>query len=184
MESGTDVVMIAAVIAGPILAVLATRYVDQLVEKRRRRLDVFRSLMETRGLRLDPSHVSALNLVDIEFYHDKKVRETYRRYIEHLSSPMPPVEEQPRFFDQRSNLFLDLLADMGSAVRMRFDKNDLQRLSYVPVAWDNDEAVRRKNMLLINQLLAGERPLPVTNFLSSTSPYPPPPGNSSSASQD
>lgn len=126
-------------------------------------------------MRLDPVHVAALNIVEIEFYKDKEVREAFQAYIQHLSSPMPVVAEQDRFFDQRSDLFMDLLSEIGSSVGFRFDKRDLERLSYVPKGWDSDMSLQRRNSEMLGQVLSGQRELPITQFTGGQSPYPDPP---------
>lgn len=166
---------LAAIALGPIIAVLVTRLLDRSRERRRRRMDVFRNLMQTRGVRLDPVHVAALNVVEIEFYKDQQVRQAFQSYIQHLSSPMPAVEEQDRFFDQRSDLFMNLLSEIGSSVGLTFDKRDLERLSYVPQAWDSDQNMQRRNTEMLSQLLSGQRPLAITHFTGGQSPYPEPP---------
>jgi hypothetical protein len=70
---------------------------------------------------------------------------------------------------------MSLLFEIGKALKFHFDKRDLERLSYVPQGWNADQTLHRRNAQLIGQLLSGERPLPVSNFLSQTSPYPPAP---------
>lgn len=161
-----------AIVIGPVLAVVVTRLIDARTERKRRKLEVFRNLMQTRGIRLDPVHVAALNILEIEFFEEVAVRGAYKAYIEHLSSPMPAVDEQERFFDQRADLFMGLLYEIGKALRLHFDKRDLERLSYVPQGWDAENSLQRRNAQMLNQLLSGERPLPVSNFLSQASPYP------------
>jgi hypothetical protein len=164
-----------AIVVGPILAVAITRFIDRKVEARGRKLQLFRNLMQTRGLRIDPTHVAALNTVEIEFYGESQVVAAYKSYIEHLSAPMPTVDEQVRFFEQRTDLFMNLLHKMGTALKYRFDKRDLERLSYVPQGWDAQNTLQQDNARKLNQLLSNERALPITNFLSSNSPYPKPP---------
>ena len=166
---------LAAITLGPIIAVLVTRLLDSSREKQRRRLDVFRNLMQTRGVRLDPVHVSALNIVEIEFYKDGRVRQAFQSYIQHLSSPMPEVREQERYFEQRSDLFMNLLFEVGSSVGLAFDKRDLERLSYVPQGWDSDQSMQRKNAEMLGQLLSGQRAIPITHTMVTQSPYPEPP---------
>lgn len=166
---------LAAIALGPIIAVLVTRLLDSSREKQRRRLDVFRNLMQTRGVRLDPVHVSALNIVEIEFYNDGRVRQAFQSYIQHLSSPMPEVREQDRYFEQRSDLFMNLLFEVGSSVGLAFDKRDLERLSYVPQGWDSDQSMQRKNAEMLGQLLSGQRAIPITHTMVTQSPYPEPP---------
>ena len=115
-------------------------------------------------------HVGALNTVELEFYEVVKVREAFKNYVDHLSAPMPPAEQHPRFFEQRTDFFSELLFQMGKSLEFNFDKRDLDRLSYVPIGWDADQTLQRRNTHLLSQLLAGERPLNISHFLSSNSP--------------
>jgi len=166
---------LAAIAFGPFTAVLVTRLLDRAGEKRRRKLDVFKNLMQTRGIRLDPVHVAALNIVEIEFYNEPRVCSAYKTYMEHLSAPMPAVEEQDRFYAQRSDLFMNLLAQIGKSLKYQFDKRDLERLSYVPQGWDTDQSIQRRNAEMLSQLLSGQRAIPITQFAGGESPYPAPP---------
>lgn len=166
---------LAAITLGPIIAVLITRLIDRNRERRSRRVDLFRALMQTRRIPLDPLHVAALNVVEIEFHKDQDVRKAFQSYIQHLSSPMPAVGEQDRFLLQRSDLFTNLLFQMGSSVDLNFDKRDLERLSYVPTGWDSDQAMQRRNAELLGQLLSGQIALPITHFSGEQSRYPDPP---------
>ena len=166
---------LVAIAVGPIIAVIVTRMLDCAAEKRRRRLDVFRNLMQTRGVRLDPVHVAALNVVEVEFYKDKDVRDAFQSYIQHLSAPMPDVAEQDRFLEQRYDLFMDLLFKIGSSVGFSFDKRDLERLGYFPQGWDRDQNMQRRNVEMLGQLLSGQRAIPITYFTGDQSPYPEPP---------
>lgn len=63
-----DIIMTAAVIVGPILAVQAQKLVESFSDKRERRMRIFRTLMSTRAERLHREHVQSLNMIDIEFY--------------------------------------------------------------------------------------------------------------------
>lgn len=63
-----DLINLLAILAGPILAVMVDRSRQKRAGEKGRRLAVFRSLMRTRRHRLDPEHVGALNLIDLEFF--------------------------------------------------------------------------------------------------------------------
>jgi hypothetical protein len=82
---------IVAVLAGPILAVWVTRRIDESRLKQTRRMEVFRTLMRTRRMRLNPDHVGALNLVEIEFHGEVPVIEAWKSYWDHLRQPFPKV---------------------------------------------------------------------------------------------
>ncbi len=176
LDIGLPLITIIAIIVGPIAAVIVTRKMDRAREDRERRLDVFRSLMKTRQVRLDPLHVSALNLIELEFYGSEEVIVPYRAYIKHLSSPIPETDQQDRYFDERHSLFVDLLQALGSELGYSFDKHELERLGYAPSGWWRDENVQRKNALMIAQVLEGKRPFPITVVQQTiNNPFPPPP---------
>ncbi|WP_146148891.1 DUF6680 family protein [Pseudaminobacter soli (ex Li et al. 2025)] len=171
-----DLVTIAAIVLGPILAVAADRFQRQWAEKRQRRLEVFRDLMRTRKARLDPMHVGALNLVDLEFYGCRPVTGALRTYINHLFSPMPNPDEHDRFSEQRNDLLMDLLHEMGRELGYSYDRRDLERLSYGPRGWTDDQDLQRHNMTLLNQMLQGRIALPVTPMQpTAQNPFPPAP---------
>jgi hypothetical protein len=174
----TEAVTILAIIVGPILAVIVTRYIDNSRDKLQRKLDVFRSLMRTRKLALEPEHVGALNLVELEFFGDKLVIEKYRKYIDFRHSPIPPNngEDQDRHFKIGENFLYDLLNEMGASLNYRFDKDDLKRFSYAPKGWEDEQWVIRKNARLLSELLEGRIALPVTAMPpKQQNPFPPAP---------
>ena len=172
----SDGVTIIAIITGPVAAVLITRWLDRKHDKRRRQNEVLMSLMRTRGARLSAEHVGALNIIQLEFHGRQSILAAYQRYIEHLGFPLPPVAEQQAFFAQREDRFLELIASIASDLNYQFDKRNLERLSYAPQAWGDDEWLQRGNMVLLRQLLAGDRPLRVTTDIpQEDDPFPPPP---------
>lgn len=165
---------LVAILVGPIMAVVVTRKLDAQAETRRRKFELFKDLMQTRGIRLDPIHVAALNIVELEFYDHPKVRAEFKKYIEHLSSPAPNGNQDDlnRYYDQRSDQFMELIYEIGIVLGYKFDKRELDRRSYVPKGWNDDQFMQRKNASMINQLLEGQRALPITNLLSRQNPFP------------
>lgn len=171
-----DIATIAAIVLGPLLAVAVDRIQQRWTGKKTRRLEIFRDLMRTRKARLDPVHVNALNLVDLEFYGRPRVLSAFRSYIGHLSQPVPPQEAADPFFDHREELLVTLLFEMGRELGYSYDKRDLEKLAYGPVGWNNDQNMQRQNMVLVNELLAGRRALPITPMSApAQNPFPPPP---------
>ena len=135
---GVLVLTIVAIVYGPIKAVQITRKRDEEREDRNRKLAVFRTLMQTRRSRTNQDHVGALNLIELEFYEVEPVRTAYRAYIRHLGSPLPATDQQPRYFEERDDLYADLLQTMGTALSYVFDKRELMRQAYIPVLWEDD----------------------------------------------
>ncbi|MEP2978840.1 MAG: DUF6680 family protein [Lentilitoribacter sp.] len=169
------ILTLIAIFTGPIVAVLITWILDRKYKAYDRRLKIFRDLMQTRGLRLDPQHVAALNLIQLEFYKKSTILEAFEKYIEHLNhSPPEKDSDQKAFSDRRSELFMDLLREIGQNVGCKFDKMELDRRSYVPIGWHDNNNLQQKNAQLLSAVLMGQRPIPITNFLlnGGNNPFP------------
>lgn len=90
-----DWLMIAAVLAGPIIAVQLTRHLDDKREVRDRKLQVFKTLMATRAYTVSWDHVVALNRIDLEFnrrnQNERAVIEAWKAYLDLLGDRnIPP----------------------------------------------------------------------------------------------
>ena len=60
-------ITISAIIIGPILAVQVQKLIERYKEKNDRKLNIFKTLMATRGARVSFEHVRALNMIDTEY---------------------------------------------------------------------------------------------------------------------
>jgi hypothetical protein len=68
-----DGLMIFALILGPTLAVLITKYYDKKQEAQRRKWEIFRDLMCYRSDGVSQGFVSSLNLIEVEFHDNESV---------------------------------------------------------------------------------------------------------------
>jgi hypothetical protein len=162
-----DVLIILATLAGPIIAVQVTRYVDNRREKHGRKLQIYKTLMATRAYTLAPAHVEALNLIDLEFsshsHKEKHVVEVWKQYLDVLGDRSLTPE---RWAEKRMELLVDLLFVMGQCLDYKFDKTHIKNATYAPVAHgrveEENDAIRSHTL----ELLQGKRTLPmfVTNF--------------------
>src|ERR1039457_6844123 len=86
----TDIIMIAAIVVGPIAAVWVAESRRKFHDRHERRVRVFRTLMATRLSILAVPHVESLNLVELEFQtsnpQDKKVVDCWKMYLSHLNN--------------------------------------------------------------------------------------------------
>lgn len=160
----TDIVMILAVLIGPIIAIRLTRYLDNKKEERERRLQVFKTLMETRAYTVSWVHVAALNRIDVEFYKDKNVIASWKQYLDLLNN----TSMEPNLWaDKRLALFVELLHIMGQSLDYDFDKTHIKNSSYCPKAHGSfmDEQQVRDDLKLIREhalkMLTGEIPVPM-----------------------
>src|SRR5262249_40880033 len=118
----------------------------------------------------------ALNIVQLEFYGCDKITSAYQAYIQKLNTPIPKEPDAAHHhFKDWDDAFFSMLNEMGIHLGYQLDKRDLERFSYAPQGWENDDAQNKLFRQLMIQMLQGERGLPVTNFSGATGKYPPPP---------
>lgn len=128
--------------------------------------------MTTRGARLAPEHVRALNQIDLEYHGtgniaararpsaaDKAVIEAWRSYADTLSEDVRSMpDQQYAVWSSRSeDRFVALLYALSRQLGYRFDETDLRRGAYWPDGhW---QAERRQNFILdqLAAVLAGRQ---------------------------
>jgi len=160
----SDILMLIAVIAGPVLAVQAQKWIEGIRDLSNRRLWIFKTLMATRGSILSIDHVGALNRIDLEFYGNKKyhqVIDAWNVYYAHLNKKSTTEAETVVWYDRQEDLLADLLFEMGTSLGYKFDKALIKRHVYSPQAHGNlereNELIRKK----LIELLMGEINLPI-----------------------
>lgn len=169
-----DIVMTIAVIAGPILAVQAQKALEKLREKKQSQLYIFRTLMSTRAQRLHREHVQALNMIDIEFYGRKipclKIRyqtkkeqaitHAWKIYNSHLNKihDFPDINI---WISKSEDLFTDLLYALSQAMNYDFDKVQLQRDCYRPIAHGDLETTQANILKGLEKVFSGENAIPM-----------------------
>lgn len=168
---------IIAIFAGPIVALLTQRALDHLRERRNRRLTIFRVLMGTRAAVLSPGHVDALNQIDVEFYGwppaDKRVITAWKALRNHLGDSGFNKDDFKGWTNKIVELRIDLLFQMAKALRYKFEKDDILRNVYSPIAHgdiENDQRLIRQGIV---ELLTGKRALTTLAWLMPPdAPYP------------
>ncbi|MDC1399739.1 hypothetical protein N8306_04425 [Yoonia sp.] len=147
IENWLTIISITAIFASPMVAFWVSDKVGRGREIRSRQYQILRDLMSTRRSRLDPIHISALNLVELEFYNIDMIRQSYKKYVKHLSTPFPNGERQEQpFIDERNDLFAELLAAVASELGFKFDKSDLSRLA---ISQKQMQYMQRMNMQIL-----------------------------------
>jgi hypothetical protein len=148
---------IFALIAGPIVAVLITRWFDQSRVIKDRQLDVFRALMRTRKAALSPDHVNALNLVEIDFYGSKPVPATYKELIRHFNN----YANSPQWAERHRTLLTKLLSEMAAHLGYQIPQLEVFEGGYYPTGFAQMEEQQVAMRLGLIELLSGKRTLPV-----------------------
>ncbi|WP_368229806.1 DUF6680 family protein [Aeromonas sp. R10-1] len=169
-----DVIMTTAVILGPIFAVQAQKIIEALKEKKNRRMSLFQTLMSTRAERLNRDHVKALNMIDIEFYgrmlpfirtryqssHEQAVTHAWKIYNSHLNQK-DDYESIDLWAKKSDELFTNLLYAIAQCLDYDYDKVQLQRDCYRPIAHGNLENTQLAILDGLNQVVNKGRPLPM-----------------------
>lgn len=170
---------IAASLISPVVAVLITRHLDRKRAERDRKVDVFRSLMKTRKLRLSGEHVTALNLVEIEFYGHSSVTDARKKYFENLATKIPEEQkERDKHFETQEQLLAKLLREMAKTLNFTdIEQIDIMNGGYSPQGWADIEQQQHVLRFLLIDMLNGNRGLPISPIVNPTanSPYPPAP---------
>jgi hypothetical protein len=173
----SDWLLILATMSGPVLAVQAQKFIERATARRDAQRRIFRDLRATRATRIAPAHVQALNMIDLEFRgtgwriqtgRERAVVDAWRNYADHLNSlGEKPNEALVVAWSARGNeLFVDLLAALSTALGYSFNRVELSRGIYRPIA-HNEADVRNEVMQrALTDVLTGTRPLrmSVTDF--------------------
>ncbi len=171
---------IVAIIVGPILAVLVTRFIDDQRAAKARRMDIFRTLMRTRKMPIHFEHVGALNLVEIEFAKQSAVIQAWRNYFASLVERHPETasqDEKNAFAKKRDSLLTKLIHEIAKSLKFEVEQLDILEGNYIPQGWNDDDWEQRMVRRGLIEVLQGRRPLNIQPFAeqNQNSPYPPPP---------
>lgn len=101
-------VVVTALISG-LLASIVTIWWQHKSELRRKKLDIFETLMSYRYMISHQESVNALNSVDIVFYKDKSVREAYAAFLNETG-------KKPEFNPNIADKHLKLLEEMAKCL--------------------------------------------------------------------
>lgn len=171
----SDWMMVLATLLGPILAVQAQKWVERARERQGRKDFIFQTLMATRAARLSAEHVRALNMIELTFYGtkflgrhrqsatDRAVIIAWREYLDHFNNlpPNPSNDMMSRWVDSGVEMFVTLLEKMAISLNYEFDRVQLKKGAYAPMAHGQLEQDHDEIRQGIKDLLAGRFPLKV-----------------------
>ncbi|MGH7112336.1 MAG: DUF6680 family protein [Stellaceae bacterium] len=150
--------ILAATFLGPIFAVLAARYIEWHKEIKNRRLYIFRTLMATRRAQLTTEHVTALNLIEIDFEGENDVLIAWQAYFKNLCCD-PKSEGFQRALNERPQLLAKLLHAIARTLNYNIEQLDIMAGGYYPqLFYDNVQKQQEIQELLAEQI-SGKRPL-------------------------
>jgi hypothetical protein len=163
----SDLLTILAILTAPIIALQIQKYIEDRKEIRERKMQIFRTLMATRATRLDVKHIEALNMIDIEFFKNKKITEAWKLLLDNFAN-YPQNSNEENYKSKLSScteksdvLFVDLLSEIAKSLDYKFDKVHLKRNIYIPKGQANiimDQEFMRHAFV---EVLLGKRSIPI-----------------------
>jgi hypothetical protein len=157
-----------SVLVSPLIALRISQKLNEKKEAGLRRLNIFKTLMVTRGAIFSTGHIEALNSIEIEFCghgsKDKAVREAWKAYHDHLTKGIDKKAsegEQILWNNKSTELRVHLLYEMSKAVGYSFDKVDINRTWYTPNYSYNIEQELNTIRGQLVKLLNGEISVPI-----------------------
>ena len=168
-----DWVTVAALLLGPAMAIQIQILLENLRSKRKRREDLFRTLMGTRAERANRNHVNALNMIDIEFYgrtlfgtrwatpSEKTVTNAWKNYNDHLSA-QSQYRDRELWNKRLDDLFITLLYEMAKALAYTYDEVSIRRDCYRPELHATIENAQLAVLGGLERVLRGQAALQVS----------------------
>jgi hypothetical protein len=154
---------IIAIILGPLLAFVVQNWRDNRRAHLSRKLEIYRKLMLTLKVPLNPNHVDAINSIPVEFYGDAKVLEAWRLYASHLNRRAQPGEELARWAEKKFDLLIELVYAIGQSLGYeKIDRTAMRDQTYVPQGYANVEAEQEAIRKAVLEIVTGRRPIPMT----------------------
>lgn len=156
---------IFATLLGPIIAVQLQKYLERRNESRNQKNWIFSTLMATRGSRLAPDHVRALNMIDLAFNGGRSSRrkasetdvlDTWRDYLDHLNTVITEANAE-RWFEKQQELLVLMLSAMAADLNLRYDRVLLRNGSYLPKGHSDLELDQQKLRHFAIQVLSGQQ---------------------------
>lgn len=151
----TNILMVAAVVIAPILAVQVQKWLEVFREQRGRKIWIFKTLMATRAANLSSDHVRALNMIDLEFRGGgyKSVADSWKAYLDHLASfPKDDENLQIQWQERMTDRLTNLLMEMGKSLGYEFDEVHVKKGVYAPEAHgrlEDENALVRRGLIRV-----------------------------------
>lgn len=150
-----EILILIAIVSGPVIAVFITRSLDNRRERRNRRWQIFSSLMGTRRARLSREYVNALNLVEIEFHgHEGVMKEWKSLMVLLCGNPIDPdnTDAIRNWMADVDKRLASLLHQMSSSLGLEIQQLDIFGGGYSPIAWAKQENEQKEMLNLMAEL--------------------------------
>jgi hypothetical protein len=167
----SDWAIVSATLLGPIVAVQAQKWVERWRDIKKQKMWIFNTLMSTRAARLSAEHVRALNLIDLAFYGERRfgghrrsdteqaVLDKWKEYLDELTDPWNAELNNESRMNSRAELFADLLESIGADVKYKFDRVQLKKGAYQPIAHNTENEEQQQVRRAVIDVFSGNKSL-------------------------
>lgn len=125
-----DFLTLAALIIIPILAVIIAQWLQNRSEKRKDKMQIFKTLMTSRIYGWTPDRVNALNVIDIVYSDDKKVRAAWKDLNDKYRVTNPDQQHLKKIENAQYKLLEAIAISLGYKDKITWE--DIQN-PYMPV---------------------------------------------------
>lgn len=112
-ESTMAIINILAIIAIPIVAVFVGQKLQDRSQKRKDKTEIFKVLMMNRGIGWNSESVRALNIIDIIYSDDNKVRTRWKEYYNQLCIQNPNDIQRKQTQEAQDKLLESMAQSLG-----------------------------------------------------------------------
>lgn len=109
----SDYINIAAIILAPVISVIIGQKLQDRAKKRQDKIEIFKALMTSRIYGWTIESVHALNIIDIVFADDKKVRAQWKAYYDKLCVGNPTAEDFKKIETEKCKLLEAISKSLG-----------------------------------------------------------------------
>lgn len=106
----SDYINIAAIVLAPVISVIIGQKLQDRAKKRQDKMEIFKALMTSRVYGWTNASVYALNIIDVVFADDKKVRTQWKTYYDKLCVSNPTEEDLRKIETEKCKL-LEVIAE-------------------------------------------------------------------------
>jgi len=137
----TGLMSVGAIIAAPLVTLWAQRRLESAKAQTDRRQSIFRALWVNRRRQFYLARVDALNMIDVDFYGERKVQNAWDELRAHYFRPEHPGLNEEQIFAEREGLFATLLFEMSQVLGYEFGKAQIRDNIYRPQLHNDFDAI-------------------------------------------
>jgi hypothetical protein len=155
----TAIINAAAVLIAPAIALWAQRKIDRYRAAQDRKEAIFKALWVNRKRPFYLARIDALNMIDLEFYDNKRIRDAWQDLFAHYRNQHTGLNDE-QIGQQREELFTTLVFEVSKVVGYEFGRAEIRDNSYVPTLHGKIEEMEIETRNRILDLLRADA-LPV-----------------------